>query len=183
MKKWFFLTFVIIASCNPKVVSYVNSKANFSQFETYRLVTTKAESKTFTPENTLIFDLIKKSIRMEMDKRDYIVSNVSPDLTLRYEVTASTRFETNSNQVGPYYAPQVNTRTIYESVLLMELYDSKKKLVWQGSYDLRQQKKEKKASKAIEKGVGHIFTSYPYRAKSAKIDEALKTIENKKKDN
>ncbi|MEP1032293.1 DUF4136 domain-containing protein [Ekhidna sp.] len=180
MKKWFFLIIVLLSSCSPKVVSYVNSNANFSQFETYRLVSTKADSKNITPENTLVFDLIRKSISKEMSKRSYEVSNISPDLTLRYEVTSSTRVESNTNQVGPYYNPQVTTRTIYESILLIELYDPNKKLVWQSSYDLSQQRKEKKASKAIEKGVGHIFTSYPYRANSAEVDETLKTIDNKK---
>ncbi len=180
MKKWLLLTFVIASSCSPKVVSYVNPKANFSQFETYRMVTTKAESKNISPENTLVFDMIRKSINDEMAKRSYIISNISPDLTLRYEVTSSTRVENSTNQIGPYYAPQVNTRTIYESIILVELYDSRKKLVWQGSFDLRQERKEKKASKAIKKAVGHIFTSYPYRASSAEIDESLKTIDNKK---
>lgn len=179
MKNWLLLTLVVISSCSPKVVSYINEKAHFRQFETYRLVTTKAESKNLTPENTLVFDLIKESIQKEMVKRDYAISNVSPDLTLRYEVTASTRVDNSTNPVGPYYAPQVTTRTIYESILLIELYDPNKKLVWQGSYDVRQQKREKKASKAIEKAVGHIFTTYPYRAASAEVDESLKSINEK----
>ena len=180
MKKLLFLTIVILSGCSPNVVSYLNPKANYGQFETYRMVTTKAESKIITPENSFLFDMIKESIHHQMDRRDYTISNVSPDLTLRYEVTSSTRVENSTNAVGPYRTPQVTTRTIYESVLLVELYNSNKKLVWQGSYDLRQQRKEKKASKAIQRGVGHIFTSYPYRAKSAKVDETLKTIEKDK---
>ena len=179
MKKWLLIALVISSGCSQRIVSYVNPKAKFSQFETYRLVSTQAESKNISPDNTLVFDLIKKSIKEEMKRRSYIQSNISPDLTLRYEVTSSTRVETNSNQVGPFFQPQVNSRTIYESVLLVELYNNKKKLVWQGSYDLRQQKKEKKTSKAIEKSVGHIFTTYPYRAKSSKVDESLTTIKEK----
>lgn len=177
MKKWLIITLIATAGCNPKIVSYINPKAKFSEFETYRLVSTKAISKNITPENNLIFDMIMKSINNEMKKRAYEVSNVSPDLTLRYEVTSSTRVETNTNQIAPY--PQVNSRTIYESILLIELYDHKKKLVWQGSYDLKQQRKEKKASRLIEKAVGHIFTTYPYRAKSGEVDETLKTIDKK----
>lgn len=180
MKNRFFLIFLAFSACTPRIVSYVNPKAKFAQFETYRIVTTKAVSKVVNAENTLVLDLIKESIQNEMTRRSYEISSITPDLTLRYELTSSTRVENNTNQIGPYYQPQVNTRTIYESVLLIELYNQKKKLVWQGSYDLGQQRKEKKASKAIEKGVGHIFTTYPYRAKSSEVDESLQTLQNKK---
>ena len=103
-----------------------------------------------------------------MNRRGYQTSNVNPDLTLRYEVTSNTRVEINSNQVNPYfYQPfPVTTRTIYQSTLLLELFDSNNKLVWQGSYDLKQEKKEKKVSKAINRAIGYIFTTYPYRALS-----------------
>lgn len=181
MNKWILLALITLSGCSPRIVSYINSKAKFSQFETYRLVSTKAESKNITPESTLVFDLIKENIHREMSRRIYKQSNISPDLTLRYEVTASKRIEIDNNQVGPFYNPPTS-RTIYESILLVEIFDQGKKLVWQGSYDLGQQKKEKKVSKAIEKGVGYIFTTYPYNAKSGKEDEALKTLKTSKKD-
>lgn len=114
-----------------------------------------------------------------MARRGYEESSVTPDLTLRYEVTSNTRVEINNSQVNPYfYQPfPITTRTIYQSILLLELFDSNKKLVWQGSYDLRQEKKEKKVAKAINRAVGYIFTTYPYRALSGEADESLKTIE------
>ena len=180
MKKWHILLLIFISACNPKVVSYVNQKAKFKDFETYRIVSAKADSKNVTPDNTLIFDLIKDNIHNQMKIRSYQPSNISPDLTLRYEVTSSTRVETNTNQMGPYSYPQISTRTFYESVLLIELFDSNQKLVWQGSYDLKQMRKEKKTTIAIEKAIGYIFTSYPYRALSSKMDESLTTFEIKK---
>ena len=183
MKKWSLLFIIVTFGCNPKVVSYLNPKAKFGQYETYRIVSAKLESKNVTPENTLILDLIKENIHKQMQVRAYERSNISPDLTLRYEIASSTRVENRTSQNNPYYFPQyqINSRTIYESVLLLELLDTNQKLVWQGSYDLRQEKKEKKASRAIEKAVGYIFTTYPYRALSKDIDEALKTFD--KKDN
>ncbi|MEO9484806.1 MAG: DUF4136 domain-containing protein [Ekhidna sp.] len=182
MKKCSLLIIVFIVSCNPKVVSFVNPKSKFGHFETYRLVSAQADSKNVTSGNTPVFDLIKQNIHNEMARRSYKLSSVSPDLTLRYEVTSSTRVETERNQFDSYYNTQVSSRAIYESALIVELVDQKKKLVWQGSYDLSQQRKEKKISAAIEKAVGHIFTSYPYRALSAKEDESLKTFVSKKKD-
>ncbi len=185
MKKWPLLLIIIALGCNPKVVSYLNPKAKFGEFETYRIVSAKLESKNVSPDNTLILDLIKENIHKQMQTRSYEQSNISPDLTLRYEITSSTRVENRNNQTNPFYYPQyqINSRTIYESVLLLELLDTNQKLVWQGSYDLRQEKKEKKASRAIEKAVGYIFTTYPYRALSKNADEALKSLEKKDKTN
>ncbi|SNS76585.1 protein of unknown function [Ekhidna lutea] len=182
MKKWIFIAFISLSGCSPRVVSYLNENAHFKTFETYRLVSAKSESKNVAPENSMIFDLIRQNIHNEMERRDYIKSNVTPDLTLRYEVVSNTRVENDNNQnFGLYPTFRINSRTIYESILLLELTDQNKKLVWQGSYDLAQEKKEKKASRAIEKAVGHIFTTFPYRAKSTLIDESLKS-NNKKKE-
>ncbi|MEQ8904182.1 DUF4136 domain-containing protein [Ekhidna sp.] len=183
MNKWLLVSIILLSSCSPKVVSYLNTKAPFKQYETYRVVTAKADSKNITPENTLVFDLIKEHIHNQMRARDYEQSNVSPDLTLRYEVTSSTRVESNNTQNNPFYFQpyQITSRTIYESIILLELFDSNKKLVWQGSYDLRQEKKEKRVSRAIEKAIGYIFTTYPYKANSNQVDESLKTFEKKKK--
>lgn len=169
MRNWFWLLLFVLG-CSPRIVSYINPKSDFKSFETYRLVSSKLESKNVTPENTLLFDLIKKDILLQMDKRGYQKSNISPDLLLRYEITSNTRVETinaqNSFSRNPFPF-QVNTRTIYESVLLLELFDNKEKLVWQGSYDLSQQKKEKKTEFAIKKAIGYIFATYPYQALSS----------------
>lgn len=184
MKKWLILTLFLAFGCSPKVVSYLNPKAKFKTYETYRLVSAKLDSKNVTPENTMVFDLIKENIHSQMKVRRYQQSNVTPDLTLRYEVTSSTRVENNTSQNNFYAYPryQITTRTIYESVLLVELLDTNSKLVWQGSYDLRQQRKEKKVPAAIEKAVGYIFTTYPYEALSNTPNQELKTFEPKKKD-
>lgn len=177
MKKCYFILLMLVG-CSPKIVSYVNDKASFKEFETYHLVSAKAVSNNVAPENTLIFDLIKDNILQQMDRRDYKQSNVSPDMVLRYEITSSARVERN-NTGDPrlFNRPfQLNSRTIYESIILLELLDANKKLIWQGSYDLKRQKKEKKASKAIEKAIGYIFTTYPYKALSGKEHEELKQL-------
>ena len=183
MRKWTgFIWLIFVFSCNPKVVSYLNERSSFRTFETYRIVSAKLESKNVTPDNTLIFDLIKDNIQEQMSLRGYKKSNITPDLTLRYEVTSNTRVETTTNQVSPFFPVfNVNTRTIYESVLLLELFNKNKKLVWQGSYDLAQERKEKKVAKVIEKAVGYIFTTYPYRALTKGPDEFLKTYKPDKK--
>lgn len=180
MKKWLALLLVILASCSPKTVSYVNTKARFGDYETYRIVTAKAESENLDASNNQVLDMIKANIREQMKLRDYVESNIDPDLVLRYEITSSTRTETRSSSTY-LYTPRLDIRTIHESILLLELLNRNNKLVWQGSYDLKQEKKEQKTSRAIKNGIGYIFTTYPYRAKTRQPDEALTTFEKVKK--
>ena len=177
MKIWY-LVFLLAFGCSPRIVTYVNERAGFNTFESYRLVSSQLESKNVSPENTQIFDMIKENIHYQMGRRNYKSSNISPDLLLRYEITSNTRVETSTVQ-DPFFItpPQVNSRMIYESVLLLELYNQNQKLVWQGSYDLRQQRKEKRTSRAIKKAIGYIFTTYPYQALSDDVVDELKTIE------
>ena len=126
----YFLLLLVTISCSPRIVSYVNPKSKFKSFESYRLVSSQLSSKNVNPENSLIFDLIKENIHNEMDRRKYKTSNISPDLLLRYEITSNTRVQTNTTQDPFLITPtQVNSRLIYESVLLLELYDQNKKLI------------------------------------------------------
>ncbi|MEM6643681.1 MAG: DUF4136 domain-containing protein [Bacteroidota bacterium] len=169
---------LIFSGCSQKIVSYNNPKAAYQTFETYLLVSPKMNSK-LSEETSLAYELIAENIQKEMSRRGYEKSTVSPDLTLRYDLTSSTRVETTVNQSLFFPVFQVNTRTIHEGVLLIELYDPRKKLVWQGSYDLDQERKEKRVKKVIENSILKIFTTYPYRAAQRLPDPALTSLKKK----
>jgi len=175
-----FLFTLALVGCNQRVVTYLNPKSNFGSFESYRVVSPKLDNSKLNKESNLVYDLIKEGIALEMAKRNYEKSTVSPDLTLRYELTSSTRVQTSTNQspFSPFY--QVNSRTIHEAVLLLELYNEQKKLVWQGSYDLQQERKEKRVRKVIENAIGRIFTTYPYKALQKEPDPTLSKFEKRK---
>ena len=182
MKKW--LNWIYVAglfSCSPNIISYQNPDAKYERFETYRIVNLKVDKSQLDKESALVYSTIRKEIEHEMTKRDYALSDVSPDLILRYELTSSSRVQTTAQQVGfsPYY--NVSSRTIHESILLLELIDQNKKLVWQGSYDLQQERKESRLVKVIENAVAKIFTSYPYRALMPEPDQALTSLKKKDK--
>lgn len=186
MKIWVLTFIIVFIGCNPKVVSYINPQARLDQFETYRIVSAQETPENGTPEHGQISYLIKSNIQKHMEKRLYKASNVTPDLTLRYEVISSTRVEhrtTSQSQFNSRYATYqpITSRTIQEAVLILELSDMNKKLVWQGSYDMKQERKVKKIPEAVEKAVDYIFTSYPYYARSSEEHEALKTTNHKKK--
>lgn len=179
MFKWVrIVLFVFIAGCSQKIVSYTNSKATFQKFETYRLISPKIDNKVGT-ETSLGYKMIRENIIAEMSRRGYTESMVAPSLILRYELASSTRVETSVNQSFFYPTYQINSRTIHEGILLLELHDQNKKLVWQGSYDLNQEKKEKRIRKVIENAVGRIFTSYPYRASQKDPDPTLTEFKKK----
>ena len=174
------LAIVPLFGCSSKVVSYVNSKSNFKSFATYRMVNPKVDKSQLADDSNLVFQTIKSAISEEMSKRSYKPSAVSPDLTLRYELASTTRVQTNAvrDPFNPF--SQFTSNTIHEAVLLLELYDIKKKLIWQGSYDLRQERREKRMTKVINNAVAKIFTSYPYKANDHRPDPSLMEFKKKK---
>ena len=181
MSKWFvFIAFASLLSCSQRIITYLNPKANFQSFETYRLVSPKLNNKT-NEATAGVYEMIKENIYAEMSKRDYLESSVTPHLTLRYELASSTRVETTTSQSFYYPAFQVNTRTIHEAVLLFELFDQNEKLVWQGSYDLNQERREKRVRKVIENAVARIFTTSPYKALQRNPEVSLQEFTKNKK--
>ena len=180
MSRWMVIFCFLVSSCGQKIVSYTNPKANYSSFETYRMVSVKADNSNLGKESILVYDLIKENIESEMTRRNYEKSTVSPNLTLRYELTSSTRVQTNTNQSLLYPGFTVNNRTIHEAVLLLEMFDQSKRLVWQGSYDLNQERKEKKIKKVIDNATGKIFTTYPYKAGERNPDPSLTEFKRSK---
>lgn len=182
MKKWLCLLMIVsFVGCSPKVVSYLNPKSNYKSFETYRLVSPKFDNKQVEGETSYIYDIVQENITAEMEKRSYQVSSISPNLTLRYELTSGTKVEVrqSSNPYDPFF--RVNSRTIHEAIILLELFDQRNKLVWQGSYNLNQERKEKRVNKVISNAIARIFTTYPHKALTSKQDPSLTIYEKKKK--
>lgn len=165
------LILVLLLGCGVRVIQYVNDRAPFAQYEDYVLVGLKGKNVGSDPSNLLI--RIEGQIHEEMQRRDYKVSD-TPDLILRYEVVASTKTETrNSNYLyGPIFMP--NSRTITESVILLEMTDAKtKKLVWQASLDLREHNKITKKKDVLKSALINIFNTYLYRAGNGQPDQNL----------
>lgn len=173
---------IVLTGCSQKVVSFLDDAARFETFESYRIVSASISSEKQNSSETAIYNIIIAELSKEMDKRNYELSSVDPDLTLRYELASVVNTPTNTNRISPFnLSPQLSSRTIYEYVLLLELKDDKNKLVWQGSYDLNQQRKETKTAKVFQKAIGETFTTYPYEAANAAKQERLMKVEKKEK--
>ncbi len=170
--KRLFIAFLISASCTPKAITYLNEQVPFQTYNTYRILNTKLDRTNLSKEGRNIIDVLEFSIRKKMNDRGYQESNLSPDLILRYEISTN-RYTTSSSKASPF-TPTVSTKTYMESIILLDLTDTKKKkMFWQSSYDLKQQRKMIKKEQATEDAISEIFYSFPYRASQRKIDEKL----------
>ena len=163
---------LISFSCAPKAITYLNEEAKFQNFQTYRILNTKLDRTNLSKDGRDILDLLELSIRAKMKERGYQESNLSPDLILRYEI--STNRNTSSNADSNPFTPSVSNRTYMESIILIELSDAHpKKMFWQSSFDLKQQKKELRREQATEDAISEIFYSFPFRAGQRKTDPKL----------
>ncbi len=165
---------VIVSSCAPRVVNYVNNQSNFSEYNTYVLLGLKGRDVGENADPSDLLLRLESRIDSEMDRRGYSKSD-EPDLILRYEVISSSKTERNNN--SPFFDPyfyQPTLRTITESVILLEMTDFKtKKLVWQASLDLREHNKITKKKDFLQSAVISIFNTYLYRAGKRQPDETL----------
>ncbi len=164
---------IIAAVCSPKALTYLNEEdVRFQELQTYRLVNTKLERTNLSKEGREIIDVLESTIRAQMKERGYEESNLGPDLILRYDIATNQRSESRSNY-SPY-GPPVTSRTFMESVIIVDLVDTRRdKMFWQASYDLTQQSKQLKQEQATEDAISEIFYSFPYRAATVEPDPQL----------
>lgn len=178
MRASYLVSFVVIflIGCNPRIVKYLNPTAKYGSFESYNIVNVKIDKRKLNANSTQLLGIIESEIKNHMEeRRGYVLSNVSPDLILRYELVSNARSDTNNNngRRSIFNSFQnINTQVIYESVILLELLH-KGKLIWQGSYDLNQSRRISKNEDIFRNAINRIFTTYPYKAGHAEPDPTL----------
>lgn len=176
------ITGVLIASCSASnVIQYLDEEANFKDYNTFKIINYKNDNKQYSSEGNAFVDSIEFYIESQMRHRTYEVA-VKPDLMVRYELISGVESEvdySNSNYYGnrvyanPFYNPYFygprETRHI-EGILLLEIKERKtKKLVWQGSLDLKYSKKKKDSNLGLMRdAIVQIFETYPYMAGDSK---------------
>jgi len=165
------ITPLVLSNCaQPGVIQFLNDNLDFSNYETYRLINYKSADKSFSKDGMIIFTGLESAIDSNMVNRNYRLAE-KPDIIVRYEIISS--IETESS--GPYYDPYLqnryyyspppsynNTKKLAQGILLIEFRDKKKKkLIWQGSLDLKFSKKTTPLE-VVTLAVERIFTTYPY---------------------
>lgn len=172
------ITGMLLASCSASnVIQYLDEEANFKGYHSFKIINYKNENKQYSSEGNAFVDSIEFYIGYQMKHRAY-ESAAKPDLMVRYELISGVESETdynNSNYYGgrtyysPFYDPYYNgprsSRHI-EGILLLEIKERKtKKLVWQGSLDLKYSKRKKDSNLGLmEDAITEIFETYPYMA-------------------
>lgn len=167
---------LISCSSQKKVVSFTNDNINFENYNTYNIVNYKKGDQDFSSQGAIFINKIEKGITEEMNAKKYSRSK-NPDVLVRYEIISSVNSNNsntaNFNRVGnrydPFYTPFNNNSRQIEGVLLIELKSRKtKKLIWQGSLDLKYSHKTEKNENLLINAVHHIFDAYHYEAGSNK---------------
>ncbi|MEO9964329.1 MAG: DUF4136 domain-containing protein [Reichenbachiella sp.] len=175
MKPTFSLLIILLlcqTCASPKVIKFLNDELDYSQYKTYRLINYKSDDKSYDEQGLQYFNQIEKVINQNMTDRGYQSAD-KPDLITRYELVSTTTTANNNNRnYDPYGYNSFNSPSGWnserrtEGVILIELRDKKrKKLVWQGSLDLKYSKREDPET-TITELINHIFETYPYQAGS-----------------
>lgn len=165
-----FIVLLYIQSCAPtKVVKFLNDELDYSQYHTYRLIHYKSDDKSFSSEGIAFYTEIETAIDQNMAAKGYQTADRA-DLIARYEIISTTVTESNSRNSDPYgyntYTFSRNARKHTEGIVLIELRDRKqKKLVWQGSLDLKYTARDE-ANLTVLESINQIFETYPYQAGS-----------------
>jgi len=165
---------IILSSCAPpRVIQFLNENLDFSEYQTYRMINYKSNDKSFSVTGSAIFNRLETAIDSNLTVRNYQMAD-EPDIVVRYEIISTIETQTNNQRYDPYnsssyyfsppYNYNNNAKKITQGVLLIEFRDKKKKkLIWQGSLDLKFSKKSTPAD-VITAAVDRIFTTYPYQA-------------------
>ncbi|MEP2025347.1 MAG: DUF4136 domain-containing protein [Reichenbachiella sp.] len=166
---WIVVLILFQTCAPPKVIKFLNDDLDYSKYLTYRLIYYKSDDKSFSSEGMAFYSEIEMAIDQNMIAKGYKPAD-RPDLIARYEIISTTVTETNTRNYDPYgynsyYIPQ-NAKKHTEGIVLIELRDRRqKKLVWQGSLDLKSTMKGE-VNQTILQSINRIFETYPYQAGS-----------------
>ncbi len=156
-------TIALFYSCAaPKVVSYHDENIDFSEFETFDIVT----ATDVAAKNTQEKDKIEVEILNEMEARGYRFTE-NGDMNVQYRIILESKTKVNTDRRTTryygrqyrYYQTEVNRYS--QGILLVEVTNgSTNKLLWSGSLDLsfNQKSREKKDIGGL---VEMVFSKFP----------------------
>ncbi len=163
MFNWFIfgVGLVLLVSCGSiKVVSYQTPNTDFSKFSSYNI----NSNENFSAKNMEEKDKLEGAIINEMDSRGFLFAQ-KPDIQIDYQIILGSETRvSNDRQIFPYYGNYYRFNTINvdrynEGILLVEARQNKK-ILWQGSLDLKYNSRSKKR-KDIAELIGLLFDEFP----------------------
>lgn len=174
---------LLLWSCaSSNVIQYLDEEANFEKYNAFKIINFKTDNKEYSAEGNAFVDSVEQYIALEMQKKGYTRGSRS-DLLVRYELISGVESEINYNNnsnyyrgagrgfyspfYDPYFYGPTSSRHI-EGIFLLEIKERKsRKLVWQGSLDLKYSKKSNSNLELLKETIARIFETYPYQAGSS----------------
>ena len=164
----YFFLFVIVGCTSPKVVSVYNDNLDFSRYETF-LVHNPLDKDRNDDQGYAAYDKLEHAIENQMNIRGYLNSTI-PDIYVSYRFILDPKIHYRSNNQDPYssqsnqFPTRVRRTKFDEGILMIEITErARRKMVWQGSLDLKVNKKKKNID-IISESVAMIFENYVYEA-------------------
>ena len=162
---------ILLISCGPvKVVSYQTPNTDFSKYSTYGILSNEFYSANNIEER----DKLESAIINEMDTRDYRFAE-RPDMMIAYQIIlgSETRVR-NDQQFMPFFGNFYRFNTVdvdrYNEGILMVEVRHKKKVLWQGSLDLKYNSRSNR-KKNIEELIQLIFQEFPVPGENTESDD------------
>lgn len=169
--KWYVLT-ILVGCSAPRVITFVNEQADFASYESFRVVNPTSEKDDFSQEAQETLDRLEAAIINEMEQRKYYVAHAS-DLIVYYRILIDQQtdyhmdnYPSRYDYYSGYSYYQVRKDQYDQGTLLIDLKDAgSRKLVWQGTLDLKVKDRSKVTKEEIvEHTIAMIFAEYPYEA-------------------
>jgi len=189
-------TIFLLSGCKSiEVMSFYSQGADFSDYYTFTVEDPLAKNNDYSVKGAESQQLIINAIASEMEQRGYEYVEQRHDLIVSYVIVLDNKIDYDVNRYNSFYGRRsiyydsfgnpyfyryntVSAREYKEGTLIIEIKQrKKKKLVWQGSVDLRINKRSKKSKdQIVEETINLIFTEYPFEAGK---DEPVLISENK----
>jgi hypothetical protein len=168
------LLFSVLSCSSTRVVSFHSDTARFGSYFTYKIEHPYPADQPINDRVKEVTNSIESKIGQEMESRGYKRSEDS-DLITKYRINLNPNSETDVNnnrypRYGylPYYDPyfiDVRTYDYIEGIVLVEIMDrTTRKLVWQGSKDVRFNPRRESSEAVINETINEIFDTYLYQA-------------------
>ncbi len=169
-----FLLLILVGCSTPQVISFYNERADFGNFNTFRVVNPTSDKEDFSEDAQETLEQLEEAIIGQMEKRGYRLSH-SADLLVYYRILIDQQTDYriddypsryNYNYYGRYNYYNVRKNQYDQGTLSVEFKNSDtRRLVWQGNLDLKVKSRSKVSKdEIVEQTIGIIFDQYPFEA-------------------
>ena len=178
-----FVLTLSIGCSTPQVITFYNEKADFASYNSFRVVNPTSEKDDFSKEARETLDQLESAIINQMEKRGYHMSHRA-DLIVYYRILIDQQtdyrvdnYPSRYDYYSGYSYYRVRKDQYDQGTMLIELKDAEnRKLVWQGTLDLKIKNRSKiSKDEIVEQTIAMIFERYPFLAGKA---EPLFQVEN-----